>query len=171
MTFTAPKVGAMTTYTDTGSNAEPSTFTIEVPKNWTRVGGKIDASCKGTICFTAPEQQGQIPAMIMVNVSPEPGTSTLQTAWKWWRQLQIDSWGAKPKTAAGTRGDVTLAGQPGKEATYTIDWGLIPATMQQKMTLSGMTTVMVTVISATDIWDGLQPTFTASFDSFTLTTG
>jgi ABC-type phosphate/phosphonate transport system substrate-binding protein len=162
--FTQPKVGAMTTYTDTDNG-----FSIDTPKNWAQSSSTTDAACISTICFAAPAQQDQIPAVIMVSVYSDQSTSSLQTAWNTVRQLQTQSLGVKPKTVAGTQGDTTLAGQPAKTATYTMTWGLIPATMQQQMTLDGTTPVMVTVISATDIWDGLQPTFTSAFESFTLT--
>jgi len=59
-----------------------------------------------------------------------------------------------------------------KTATYTLNWGLIPATARQTMVLSadGMTATVLSEISATEIWDKLdKSTFQAVDASFSLT--
>lgn len=158
--FTAPEVGASTTYQGKG-------FSIDHPENWDITEG---GDCSATLCVTAPAQDGQIPAIIAVSVYKGYNPENLQTAWNQVRQLSLRSTGVKPKTVPNTQGDTTLAGLPAKTADYTLDWGLIPATATQTMTLDDKgTAYTVTFMSSTDIWKDLQPTSEAAFSSFTLT--
>ncbi|MCJ7832361.1 MAG: hypothetical protein MUP92_02820, partial [Actinobacteria bacterium] len=158
--FTAPEVGASTTYQGKG-------FSIDHPKNWdvTEQGG----DCTATLCVTAPAQDGLIPAIIAVSVFEGYDPENLQTAWNQVRQLALGSTGVDPKTVPNTQGDTTLAGLPAKTADYTLDWGLIPASATQTMTLDSKgTAYVVTFMSSADTWDDLQPTSDEAFSSFAL---
>jgi hypothetical protein len=165
-TFEVPPIGAATTYQGKG-------FAIDYPKNW-KVTEK-SSDCKLDVCIAAPSQAGQVPAIITVSVyygygddydSPE----NLQTAWNQIRQFELTSTGVDPKTIPDSQGDTTLAGLPAKTATYTLDWGLIPATASQTMAIRGKgPAYIVTVMSATDIWGDVQPVADDALASFTLT--
>ena len=164
--FQTPPIGAATTYQGKG-------FAIDYPKNW-KVTEK-SGDCKLDVCITAPAQAGQVPAILGVSVyygyaddydSPE----NLQTAWNQIRQFELKSSGVDPETVPDSQGDTTLAGLPGRTATYTLDWGLIPATATQTMTIRGKgPAYIVTVMSATDIWGAVQPVAEDALASFALT--
>lgn len=160
--FSAPAIRPMTTIMDTRNG-----FEIDVPRNWEPVQLGQDG-CPSTHCFYAPAQEGQVPAAIMVHVGTNQGEN-LQASWNTVRQLLISSWGVQPRTVPGTQGNTEMAGEPAKTATYTLDWGLIPAKMIQTMTLDADgTPFLVTGISAESIWDDVDPTFQESTASFTL---
>jgi len=161
--FTPPPMSPMKTYT---SNTKG--FQVDHPAEWTKQNKGGD--CKATVCFAAPAQQDQVPAAIMVNQITWSTPTNLQTAWNTQRQYAINSLGVNPKTVDGTQGDTTLGGQQAKTATYTLNRGFIPATARQTMVLSadGTTATVLSVISATEIWKDLDPTFTQVESSFSL---
>jgi hypothetical protein len=154
----------MKTYTSNSNG-----FQVDYPTDWTKQnkGG----NCPATVCFGAPAQDGQVPAVIAVNVITWTSPTSLQTAWNTQRQLAINSLGVNPKTVSGTQGNTTLGGEQAKTATYTLDWGLIPATARQTMVLGadGTSATVLTGMSATEIWKDLDPTFTQVESTFALT--
>lgn len=165
VTFSVPPTSPTKTYEGDG-------FTIEHPGGWA-VEEALGGNCQATtavVCFFAPAQDGQVPAAIMVSVFAGTTPTKLQTVWNTQRQLIINSLGSQPKTVPGSTGDTTMADLPAKTATYTLNWGLIPATARQTMVLADddMTAYTVTEISATDIWEGLSKAFDDTEASFTL---
>jgi len=162
--FTPPPTSPMKTYTSNSNG-----FQVDYPTDWTKQnkGG----NCPATVCFGAPAQDGQVPAVIAVNVITWTSPTSLQTAWNTQRQLAINSLGVNPKTVSGTQGNTTLGGEQAKTATYTLDWGLIPATARQTMVLGadGTSATVLTGMSATEIWKDLDPTFAEVESSFALT--
>ena len=162
-TFKVPPVKPTESY-----NSKDHGFQFEYPGKWTvqDAGG----TCKLTVCVFAPAQDGQVPAAIAVNVITWNTPTNLQTAWNTQRQSAINSWGVQPRTVAGTQGNTTLAGQQAKTATYTLNWGLFPATARQTMILNseGTSATILSEISSTSIWSDLEPTFTQVEDSFTV---
>jgi len=83
----------------------------------------------------------------------------------------VESLGVNPKTVPGTVGNTTLGGEPAKTATYTLERGFIPSQARQTMVVAGDGTavIVLSVTSATEIWDPLDPTFEEVEASFSVT--
>jgi hypothetical protein len=162
--FAVPPTTPTKTYT-----SKTDGYQLDYPAKWTvhNKGGE----CTTTVCFAAPEQDGQVPAVIAVNSFTGTTPTTLQTAWNTQRQLAINSLGVQPKTVSGTQGNTTLGGEQAKTATYTLNFGMIPATARQTMVLTsdGLTAIWLSEMSSTDIWSKLDPSFKQVEESFTLT--
>jgi len=163
--FEVPPTSPLATY----DRSRVDGYSLDYPSDWTKE--KLSANCPAQVCFFAPEQDGQVPAVIAVHGQGWRARKDLQAAWDTQRQFAVAAFGGQPRMVPRTQGDTTLGGTEAKTATYTLDWGLIPATARQTMVLrDGKSGLVLREMAATDIWDGLNPVFEQVEASFTVGT-